>query len=259
MKPRGSRRERKWQGPQATPQSGFYITGLNGLRECILSKSVYVSRIWIDGEPKSWLSRNLPEIPSWPIEPEQAQEGASPFGPLSQGCGILVKPPIWGDWDDLARTQRSSFVVVLDQIEDPMNLGQIIRTCEGAGVDALLLPDRRSVQLNQTAAQVSQGAFAWLPVLNVGNLRRALDLAKDQGFWIVGAESVEESVPWNKVDYRERVCLVLGSEGRGLRRLTREICDHLVNLPMKGHVNSLNVSAASAALIYEVMRQRSGE
>lgn len=259
MKPRGSRRERRWQGSKKTSSSDYFITGLNGVRECLRSPSVYVSRMWIEGDAAAWLKQHLPDLEHLPITPESADGGETPFGLVSQGCAVLVKPPRWGNWMELVERPMTQLIVALDQVEDPMNLGQIVRTCEAAGVSGIILPERRSAQLNQTVAQVSQGAFAWLPVFDVGNLRRSLDKARDCGYHIVGAEYREQARSWSEIKYSGRVLLVLGSEGRGLRRLTQEACDDLAFLPIVGRVDSLNVSAATAAMVYEILRQQAAE
>ncbi|MCB1042601.1 MAG: RNA methyltransferase [Acidobacteria bacterium] len=256
MNHRRSRREQRWSAPSQVPTHGFLITGENGVLQCLRSPHVKVERLWLDRKAADWLKReNLRVV----VDVEPLIKGETPFGPATQGCAAWVKPPDWGDWEDVLERQDTNLILVLDQVEDPMNLGQIIRTCEGAGVQAIFLPDRRSVHVNQMAAQVSQGAFAWLPVFDVGNLKQALDRAKERGFWMIGAEHCPDAQPWHEPDYRGRICFVLGSEGRGLRRLTRETCDHLVYLSMSGHVNSLNVGAATSALIYEALRQRSRE
>jgi len=110
--------------------------------------------------------------------------------------------------------------------------------------------------VNQTVAQVSQGAFAWVPVLSVTNLRQALECLKSAGIWVFGCRGGEGSAPWHRTDLNLPLALVLGSEGRGLRRLTIDTCDALLGLPMAGHLDSLNVSASAAAFLFEAVRQR---
>ena len=179
---------------------------------------------------------------------------------LHQGIGCQVMAPNWGDYQTFIegrlQQKKDPLILVLDQVEDPNNLGQIIRTSEGAGVDAILLPGRRSAHLTQAAAQTSQGAFAWVPVFNAGNLRQALDYLKEKGFWLYACENHEQARPWYQVDLKGPVTIVLGSEGSGVRSLTLKTCDDTVFLPMSGRINSLNVSATAAAILFEAIRQR---
>ncbi len=191
---------------------------------------------------------------------EEIRGEETPYGHAVQGVAVLVTPPVWPQpdtlLDRLAQTGRAPFLVALDQVEDPMNLGQILRTCNGAGVDAVFLLKHRSVHLSQTVAQVSQGAFAWVPVLEVGNLRQWLEKLKERNIWIIGCDSGPDAKAWFAHDFTEAVTLVFGAEGKGLRELTKKTCDHLACLPMSGEITSLNVSAATAAFLYEVVRQR---
>jgi len=252
-------RASRWENaPQSANDGSLYISGINGVRECLSSPSVKLKKIW--AHP----SKITPELwtllgPHKPIM-EEARGRETPFGPIDQGLAALVSPPQWPDLDRLLDSifeeGRKPLLVALDQVEDPMNLGQILRTCEGAGVDALLAPRHRSAKMNQTVAQVSQGAFAWVPFLEIGNLRQTLDNLKQRGLWIVGCESGPKSKLWSQHDYTESVCMVLGAEGAGLRDLSRKTCDFLARLPMNGHLDSLNVGAAASALLFEAVRQR---
>ncbi len=241
-----------------TSDGNLYITGLNGVRECLNSPDVKVRQIWADP------TRITPQL--WemlaPYKPimEEARGRETPYGPIDQGFAALVQPPQWPDLDDLldkiSQENRNTLFVALDQVEDPMNLGQILRTCEGAGVDALLAPSHRSAKINQTVAQISQGAFAWVPFLEIGNLRQTLDGLKQKGLWVVGCEAGPNSKLWSEQDFTDGTVLVLGAEGKGLRELSRKTCDFLVRLPMAGRLDSLNVGAAASALLYEANRQR---
>lgn len=147
------------------------------------------------------------------------------------------------------------FFVLLDEIEDPQNLGAILRSAEGAGVNGVILPERRSAGLTESVYEVSVGALEHLKVARVVNLVQTMDLLKERGVWIVGAEAEGDGL-YYEFDYTQPVALVLGSEGRGLRRLVREKCDRVLSIPMRGKVNSLNVSAAAAVFFFEVVRQR---
>ena len=146
------------------------------------------------------------------------------------------------------------FVILCDRLEDPHNLGALIRSAEAAGCHGLIIPKRHSAALSMTVAKASAGALEYLPVARVSNLAATLDELKKQGFWIYGADM--DGQPWCKVDYAGAVALVIGSEGNGLSRLCRDKCDVIVSLPMQGKINSLNASVAAGILMYEVVRQR---
>jgi len=146
-------------------------------------------------------------------------------------------------------------LVLLEDVQDPRNLGALLRVCEGAGVGRVLVRDRGSAPLTSTVAKTSAGASEWLPVERIVNAASELERLKDQGFWIYGADAAGEP-PWT-VDLTGKVVLCLGGEEKGLRALTRKVCDRLLGLPMRGRVGSLNVATAASALLYEAVRQRS--
>ena len=148
------------------------------------------------------------------------------------------------------------FVVMLDGLEDPHNLGAILRTCDASGVDGVIIGKNRSVKLNSTVAKVSTGAIEYVKVAEVTNLTNTINYLKTKGFWIVGAEACPKSVLYTEVNYDMPVCLVIGSEGKGISRLVSENCDYLVKIPMVGHVNSLNASVSCSILIYEIIKNR---
>ncbi len=155
----------------------------------------------------------------------------------------------------LATVKDPALLVVLDGVEDPRNLGAILRTAEAAGVDGVLLPERHSAGLSETVGRASAGALEHVKVARVGNVVQALEALKARGIWVVGFDATGRE-RWDAVDYKRPVALVVGGEGRGMRRLVREHCDHLVSLPLFGHVASLNVSVAAGVALYEVVRQR---
>lgn len=148
------------------------------------------------------------------------------------------------------------FIFLLDGIEDPHNLGAIIRTAEAAGAHGVIIPKRRSASLTQTVYKTSAGAASVLPVCRVANLKQAVDLLKKDQVWIYSADM--DGQPWCGVDYTGGVALVVGSEGHGVSRLLKEQSDFVVSLPMNGQINSLNASVAAGILMYETTRQRTG-
>jgi 23S rRNA (guanosine2251-2'-O)-methyltransferase len=147
-------------------------------------------------------------------------------------------------------------VVLIEDVQDPRNLGSLLRVCEGAGVGRVLIRDRGSAPLSPVAVKASAGAAEWLEVERVTNARQALDALKAAGFWVYGLEP-GGSAPWQE-DLSGKVVLCFGGEAEGLRQLTRTTCDRLLGLPMRGRVESLNVATAAAAVLYEAVRQRSG-
>jgi 23S rRNA (guanosine2251-2'-O)-methyltransferase len=146
-------------------------------------------------------------------------------------------------------------IVVLDGVEDPHNFGAVIRTSEACGASGIVVPERHSAPLNATVFKASAGASAHLPVSRVTNLVNAIEDMKKQGLWVVGVDPKAKKL-WTEYDYTGPVAVVLGGEHRGLRRLVREHCDILVQLPMLGKIESLNISVAAAVVLYEVVRQR---
>lgn len=150
---------------------------------------------------------------------------------------------------------ENPFLILLDQIQDPQNLGAIIRTAEGVGAHGVVIPSRRSAQVTPAVFKASAGAASYIPIALEKNLNTLVEHLKKKGFWIFGTDALGFQV-YHEADYRGSVALVLGSEGKGISRLLKEKCDYLVTIPMKGKVNSLNASAAGAVLMYEVLRQR---
>ena len=153
-----------------------------------------------------------------------------------------------------AEKGEAPFLIVCDDIEDPHNLGAIIRTADACGAHGVIIPKRHGVSLTYAVGKVSAGAVEYVPVARVPNLASALDDLKKKGFWVYGADMGGK--PWNEQDYSGAVALVIGSEGRGISRLVKEKCDFIVSLPMKGKINSLNASVAAGILMYEVVRNR---
>lgn len=145
---------------------------------------------------------------------------------------------------------EAPFIVVCDEIEDPHNLGAIIRTAECAGVHGVIIPKRRSASLNFTVGKTSAGALEYMRVARVSNLASTIDELKEKGCWVYGADM--DGTDYKKTDFSGAVVLVIGSEGKGIGKLIRQKCDGIVSLPMKGNINSLNASVAAGILMYEV-------
>lgn len=172
----------------------------------------------------------------------------------NQGIILSVPDYEYCKLDDLLVNDKP-FIVILDHLEDPHNFGAIIRTCEAAGVDGIIIPKDRSVSVNSTVMKTSAGALNNMKICMVTNLNRTIDELKEKGIWIVGTD-MTDSVSYNSLDYNMPVAVIIGSEGFGISRLVREKCDYVVNIPMKGKVNSLNASVAAGILIYKIVEMR---
>lgn len=159
---------------------------------------------------------------------------------------------------DSAQASQKGLIVLLDGVEDPHNLGAIIRTALAAGAHGVVIPERRAAGLTDTVSRASAGALSHLPVAKVTNLVRSMEELKEAGYWLIGLdEKAEQS--YTQVDYNTPVGIVLGGEGQGLHELTRKRCDFLVSLPTTGPVKSLNVSVATGVVLFEVLRQRAAK
>ena len=173
----------------------------------------------------------------------------------TQGILIFFSGELLKKFDEIKFYNKNICYLIIDQINDPQNLGQIIRTCECAGINGIILPKHGSVHITNSVLQVSQGAFTNVDLFMVTNIRNTIKKMKDSRFWIVGIENSIDSKKWHEIDYTDRIGIVFGSEGKGIRRLVRESCDFLATIPMKGNINSLNVSATISAILFERQRQ----
>ena len=190
---------------------------------------------------------------------ERAKIESFAGGHRHQGVLAYVAPVPYAELDDILKAAEAKgeapFLVLLDELEDPHNLGALLRTADATGVHGILIPKRRSVSLNATVAKTSAGAVEYVPVARIGNIAQTLKKLKEKGFWVAGADMDGETA-YYEADLTGPLVLVVGSEGRGMSRLTKEACDFIVSMPMVGRINSLNASVAGSILMYESMRQR---
>jgi len=171
-----------------------------------------------------------------------------------QGIILYIEDFKYSDVEDFMNDD-SSVVVILDHLEDPHNLGAIIRTCEAAGVNGIIIPKDRSVDINSTVMKTSAGALENVKIAKVVNLTQTIAKLKDNGFWIVGTD-MENSVDYKDIDYSGKIGLVIGSEGFGMTKTVKDSCDFIARIPMHGKINSLNASVAAGIMIYEVIRSK---
>jgi len=172
---------------------------------------------------------------------------------LHQGIILNVEDYKYADIYDII-SDEDSLLVMLDHIEDPHNFGAIIRSCEAAGVDGIIIPSDRSVDVNATVIKTSVGTTEKMKIARVTNLNSTIKLLKDKGYWIFGTDM--DGTDYTKLDYKGKSCIICGNEGSGMSKLTKENCDFIASIPMKGEVNSLNASVATAVIVFEAVKQR---
>ena len=178
------------------------------------------------------------------------------FGILkTQGIVVSFTGSILRNFQEYEFKKQNSCLLILDQITDPQNAGQIIRTSECAGIDGIIFPKYDSFNITNTVLSVSQGAFVNMPLFQVININKTIKQLKDDDFWIVGLENGLNSQLWNEINYSGKIVIIVGSEGSGIRKKVLENCDFTASIPMQGITNSLNVSAAVSAILFERLRQ----
>lgn len=179
-------------------------------------------------------------------------------GANHQGVAVMLASQEYSTVEEILQNAENSgekpFIIICDGIEDPHNLGAIIRTAEAAGVHGVIIPERRSASLNATVAKAACGALEYVPVARVTNIAAAIDGLKKRGIWVFGADM--DGTDYRRTDFNTPCALVIGNEGKGIGALTAKKCDMIVSLPMTGKINSLNASVAAGILMYEVLRAR---
>ena len=230
------------------------IHGFHPVREALRSSPRTITRVLIGRRRKGRRAVEIERLArrqavAFERLPEESLDELSPGvhnGFVAEIDEAAAKAAAGGDLD---------LVVLLEDVQDPRNLGALLRVCEGAGVGRVLVRDRGSAPISATVVKTSAGAAEWVDIERVPNAANAIRGLKEDGFWVYGADA--DGDPAWEVDLRGKVVLCLGGEEKGLRNLTRKECDRLVGLPMKGRVESLNVATAAAALLFEAVRQRS--
>ncbi|HEY0143726.1 MAG TPA: 23S rRNA (guanosine(2251)-2'-O)-methyltransferase RlmB [Thermoanaerobaculia bacterium] len=232
------------------------VYGANPVIEAIRSHPDKIRYIGITRDGSTRLSRLVNEAKNAGVAVRQMT--ATEIDKLTgrgvhNGVIAEVADATYADFDDMIARESTQFVLILDGVTDPQNLGAILRVADAFAVDLVVLPQHESVGLTAVAVKASAGASEWVPVTQVTNLARAIETLKEAGYWTYAAAG-DGDAPL-KVDFRGKVALVLGNEGKGIRRNVLEHCDRVITIPMFGHVESLNVATAAAILCYEVARQ----
>jgi 23S rRNA (guanosine2251-2'-O)-methyltransferase len=239
------------------------LTGINAVREALQAGSA-IDRIVIARGRQDTRTEEIVQLARGRGIPVRFED-RSQIDRLAnskdhQGVVAIVAARSASSLDDVLQRANAAggshgLIVLLDGVEDPHNLGAIVRTALAAGVHGVVIPERRAVGLTDTVARASAGALAHLPIARVTNLARAMEELKEAGFWLVGLDETAEK-SYTQVDYTSSMGIVLGGEGQGLHELTRKRCDFVVSLPTTGPVKSLNVSVAAGVVLFEALRQR---
>lgn len=242
-------------------QEQEWIGGRNPVQEALRSERD-INKIWIaEGAQKGPIQNILHLAKNSGVTVQTVPRSKLDQLELGQHQGVAAQVAAYqyAEIDDLfaiaQRRGEDPFFILLDELEDPHNLGSIMRTADAVGAHGIIIPKRRSVSLTATVAKASTGAIEHVPVVRVTNLARTIDDLKEQGVWIAGTDA-KHSQDYRRLDGTMPLGLVIGSEGKGMGRLIKEKCDFLIHLPMVGHVTSLNASVAASILMYEVYRKR---
>ena len=230
----------------------MYICGRNVAKEYLINNeiinNIYLQENFSDQEVLRFIEKkkyNVKIVKKYELD-KMTKEN-------HQGIILKVNDFKYSDLDSFTK-KDDSLVVLLDHIEDPHNFGAIIRTCEAANVDGIIIPKNRSVDVNSTVIRTSVGATKYVPVAQVTNIKSTIDKLKKDGYWIVGTDM--NGTNYSQIDYKGKTCIIIGNEGSGMARIVRENCDFIAEIPMKGKINSLNASVAAGIIIYEAVKQR---
>lgn len=224
------------------------VYGKNVARE-VINRKIKINKVYIQDNFNDEIKKDLMK---YPYEILKKYEMNKKIDGLNQGVILDIENYKYCDLDDIAK--EHALIVILDHIEDPHNFGAIIRSCEAAGVDGIIIPDDRSVLVNATVIKTSVGTVFNTKIAKVKNIVNTIKLLKKKGFWIVGTDM--EGTNYDAIDYKGSTCIVCGNEGSGMSRLVRENCDFCASIPMEGEVNSLNASVATAIVVFEAVKNR---
>ena len=224
----------------------MYIYGKNVVKEVLNHKIIeaYIATNFSDKEILNKLNCKIKYMDKHQLD--KIVDG------LHQGIILKVEDYKYYDIDEIIK--ENGFLVILDHIEDPHNFGAIIRTCEAAGIDGIIIPKDRSVEVNGTVMKVSSGALENIKISKVTNLVQSIDYLKKNGYWIIGTDM--KGTDYSELDYKGKIAIVIGNEGKGISRLVKENCDFIATISMKGKINSLNASVATGIVIFKAIERR---
>ena len=225
----------------------MYIYGKNVATEYLKTKNK-IKKIYLSKNFKDDIDTN-----NIPVKYMEKYEMDKMVDGLHQGIILEVEDYKYADIDDIINTPNA-LIVILDHLEDPHNFGAIIRTCEAAGVDGIIIPKDRSVEVNATVIKVSTGTTENMKIAKVTNLVQTIKELKEKNFWIVGTDM--QGTDYDKIDYKGNIAIIIGNEGSGMSRLVKENCDFIATIPMIGATDSLNASVSTGIIVYEAIKSR---
>ena len=229
------------------------VYGKNVARE-VLNKNSIVKKVYLKEDFNNEELLNLIEKNNNKVIFKTNEELNKLVNETTQGIVVDIEDYHYKYFEDLKEDDDANFVVILDHIEDPRNFGAIIRTCECAGVDYIVIPNKRSVEITASVFKSSSGAVVHQKICKVANLHNTIEKLKKNGFWIIGTDANGED--YTSINYTGKIALVIGSEGKGLQPLLRKSCDQIASIPLKGKINSLNASVAAGIMIYEIAKTK---
>ncbi|WP_349421079.1 23S rRNA (guanosine(2251)-2'-O)-methyltransferase RlmB [Staphylococcus felis] len=237
------------------------IVGRHAVKEALMSGHAINKILIQEGVKKQQIDDILKKAKSLKLVVQTVPKSKLDFisDAPHQGVAAYIAPYEYKALQDFlnetAQKESLATVIILDGLEDPHNLGSILRTADATGVDGIIIPKRRSVTLTQVVAKASTGAIQHVPVIRVTNLSQTIDELKEKGYWIAGTEA-NHATDYRQMQVDMPLAIVIGSEGHGMSRRVKEKCDFYIKIPMVGHVNSLNASVAASLMMYEVLRKR---
>ena len=234
----------------------MFLYGYHPVREALRHRPQEVARVLVSASRTGRRREEIEELCTRhhvPFEVVSDRALSDRAGSAHNGMAAEVRAAATPS-SSLSSGADSNLVVLLEDVQDPRNLGAVLRVCEGAGVGRVVIRDRGSAPVSPTVVKTSAGAAEWLDIERIPNTAQELERLKQAGFWIYGTDA--EGVPPWELDLTGKVVLCLGGEEKGLRARTRQICDHMIGLPMRGRVGSLNIATAAAAVLYDAVRQR---
>ncbi len=232
----------------------MYIYGKNVAKEFLKSEKnlKMIKKVYLQDQIFEENMKNAFKNAKIPVEIIQKCEMDHLVNGLHQGIIMVLDAYPYAKLEDVL--EKSRFLVLLDHLEDPHNLGAILRTSAAADVDALIFPENRSVSMTSTVMKTSAGAFLHMDVVQVVNLNQTIEVLKKHGFWIIGTDM--DGQDYREIDYQGKIALVIGNEGKGISPLVRKNCDFIASIPISSKVESLNASVAAGLMIYEAKRNR---